>query len=241
MAAEILKKEHKYSGKRKVILIISIMVAALLISFFLIGTFYGKVNEIKAIYYYEENMPPFTIYRVGSELYVPVTIDESTHKIIDNIPYYYGTLSQKAYDMVFDEMPASNKDSDPIKVSHDFLYGQKWPPSQVYAHSVRIGNRTLGDEFRMISQNDTDTLLCRIDKCYSRNMFDNWYEYANELDIIFDVQLRKDHGKNYTVADTDFKRSIYYIPTNDFTKGRFWHQFKKHLAFFASDVKGLFE
>lgn len=30
-------------------------------------------------------------------------------------------------------------------------------------------------------------------------------------------------------------------PSDDFTEGRFWHQFRKHLAFFASDVRELFE
>lgn len=233
-------KRHRY---QKVLIIISSVVAGLMVAVFLLGTFYGKRDEFQLgpypVFPPRYNLPPVTIYRIGNEIYVPVDIDESSNQVARNVPYYYGKLSDAAYEMVFDGK--IERGSEAGVTDGDFLNDVKDHPKNIPAYTVRIGDMVYGgNDFRILANDDGDQLAARIDVYYSEKMRDDWYGFAAELDIIFNVKLRKIEPEVYGIAPIDLKESMYYTQSDWADRRSFWHEFKKHLAFFASDVKELF-
>ena len=235
------KKHRKRHRNRRTIFIIVTAVTVLLIAVFLIGTFYGtKYNRYDVFAFFPtegDDLPPVSIYRIGNEIYVPVSIDESSKQVVDNIPYYYGKLSDNAYAVVFDGEIRRGRETGVTDAG--FLKELDDDPTKIAVYTVHVGNTELEEDFRILAKNKGDLLVARINQYYSREIREDWYAFAAELDIIFDVQLWKSDPEKYYAYYTNLKKSPYYMPSDDGTEGQFWHQFRKHLAFFASDVKEL--
>ena len=238
-----MKKTKNFSKGRKIVISLSVTAMALLLAIVLIGIFYGRQRVLYpvGVLGISDDYPAKTLYRVNQEIYVPVKIDPETKRIVRDIPYYYGTLSESAYNMVFESLP--EKGSKLIgNITGDFLRDEPGNPNVHSVYNVQVGSEELDtNDIYIILTPRGEEMIARIAEYYYDEIGNDWYALAERLDLLFSVELwQKEKNYRDKVPPTALADTMYYRQHYSDRFGSFFHEFQKHLLYFWSDVKNFF-
>lgn len=216
---------------KKFLILVCSFVTVLLITIGCIGIFYGTSSEELLGPYLYYNIMPKTIYKINGQVYVPLTVDSTSGKMVDDIPYYIGSVSAEVRG--FDFHSITGRGNAIGKVDDDFL-GTKYYDYNSEVYTVQTDSEIRDDTAILMMA--PGTYLARLENLYSDHMKTDWESYARELDILFDTKVRQQFGDTYYLLDTNFKSSRYYYAVGN-SESMNWHSFQKHLSFFYSDLK----
>ena len=171
-----MKKTKNFSKGRKIVIFFSLTAMALLLAIVLIGIFYGRQRVLYpvGVLGISDDYPAKTLYRVNQEIYVPVKIDPETKRIVRDIPYYYGTLSESAYNMVFESLP--EKGSKLIgNITGDFLRDEPGNPNVHSVYNVQVGSEELDtNDIYIILTPRGEEMIARLAEYYYDEIGNDW-------------------------------------------------------------------
>lgn len=171
---------------KKFLIFVCSVVTVLLITIVCIGIFYGTSSEeLLGPYLYYDIMPK-TIYKINGQVYVPLTVDSTSGKMVDDIPYYIGSVSAEVRG--FDFRTVTGRGNAIGKVEDDFL-GTKYYDYNSEVYTVQTAGEIRDDAALLMMA--PGTYLARLETLYSDHMKTDWESYARELDILFDTKIRR--------------------------------------------------
>ena len=138
----------------------------ILVSLTCIGFFYGNSRERLDCCTYHPDFYTRDLYRVNDQVYVSMIRNPETGYLTDNVPSYYGKISDSVKNVKFSDQDQANVAAGKIDAS---FFSSRDQNDKVYRIRTQDGILQTDDVLRTTS----GTYIAKIITPYSQNMLDD--------------------------------------------------------------------